>query len=94
MPSQTTSSKMSRSPGVAGKPGRFWLFVLMGAFTLASEFIFGFFLPDSFKNPHSTFALRWKIFSEEELYILHCRILLDAPAKGGKKKRIGLTAFK
>jgi MFS family permease len=38
--------------GVGGKPGWFWLFVLMGAFTLLSGLLFGFFLPDSFKNPH------------------------------------------
>ncbi|KAF2171564.1 hypothetical protein M409DRAFT_63785 [Zasmidium cellare ATCC 36951] len=80
--------------GVSGKPGWFWLFVLMGAFTMASGFVFGFFLPDSFKNPHSTFAPKWKIFSERELYILNRRILIDDPAKGKKKKRIGLSAFK
>lgn len=80
--------------GVSGKPGWFWLFVLMGAFTMASGFVFGFFLPDSFKNPHSTFAPKWKIFSDRELYILNRRILIDDPAKGKKKKRIGLSAFK
>ena len=37
--------------GVGGRPGWFWLFVLMGAFTLFSGLLFGFFLPDSFKKP-------------------------------------------
>ncbi|KAK4610618.1 hypothetical protein CLAFUW4_14018 [Fulvia fulva] len=80
--------------GVAGRPGWFWLFVLMGAFTIASGFVFGFFLPDSFKNPHSAFLPKVKVFSDREIYILNNRILLDDPAKGHKKKRIGLTAFK
>ena len=38
--------------GVGGRPGWFWLFVIMGAFTLFSGILFGLFLPDSFKNPH------------------------------------------
>ncbi|GIZ46510.1 hypothetical protein CKM354_000963600 [Cercospora kikuchii] len=80
--------------GVAGQPGWFWLFVLMGLFTIASGFVLGFFLPDSFKNPHSTFLPKWNIFSEREIYILNNRILLDDPAKGRKKKSIGLPAFK
>jgi MFS family permease len=80
--------------GVAGRPGWFWLFVLMGAFTCASGFIFGFFLPDSFKNPHSTFLPKVKIFSARELHILRNRVLKDDPAKGKKKKSIGLAGFK
>lgn len=80
--------------GVAGRPGWFWLFVLMGAFTMFSGFILGFFLPDSFKKPQSTFVPTWKIFSEREIHILNTRVLLDDPAKGRKKKSIGLPAFK
>lgn len=80
--------------GVGGKPGWFWLFVLMGAFTIASGFVLGFLLPDSFANPHSAFLPKWRIFSEREIYILQNRILLDDPAKGRKKKSIGLPAFK
>jgi hypothetical protein len=80
--------------GVGGKPGWFWLFVIMGIFTLASGFIFGFFLPDSFKNPHSTFAPKWRIFTDREIYILQTRVVRDDPAKGRKKTSIGLPAFK
>jgi hypothetical protein len=80
--------------GVGGKSGWFWLFVLMGSFTILSGCVLGFFLPDSFKRPHSTFAPGWKIFSDREIYILNKRVTLDDPAKGRKKKRIGLPAFK
>ena len=37
--------------GVGGRPGWFWLFVIMGAFTLFSGILFGLILPDSFNNP-------------------------------------------
>ena len=80
--------------GVGGKPGWFWLFVLMGTLTIFSGVVLGFCLPDSFKNPHSTFAPTWNIFSEREIHILNKRVMLDDPAKGRKKKRIGKTAFK
>lgn len=80
--------------GVAGRPGWFWLFALMGTFTLASGLVFGFFLPDSSRNPHSAFLPRVRIFSEREAHIMRCRVLLDDPAKGRKKKKIGLPAFK
>lgn len=80
--------------GVADKAGWFWLFVLMGGFTIFSGFVFGFLLPDSFKNPHSTFLPKVNIFTEREIYILNTRVLRDEPAKGHKKKRIGLPAFK
>lgn len=80
--------------GVAGRPGWFWLFVLMGAFTLLSGCVLGMFLPDSFKNPRSTFLPTWRIFDDREVHILRTRVLLDDPAKGRKKKRIGLGAFR
>ena len=80
--------------GVGGKPGWFWLFTLMGAFTILSGFIFGFFLPDSFKNPHSTFLPKVKIFSECEIHILRTRVQRDDPMKAKKKKKIGADAFK
>lgn len=80
--------------GVGGKPGWFWLFVLMGAFTIFSCFILGFLLPDSFKNPHSTFLPKFSLFTSRELHILRTRVLRDDPMKGQKKKRIGLPAFK
>lgn len=80
--------------GVGGKPGWFWLFALMGAFTILCGFIFGFCLPDSFKNPHSTFLPMIKIFNDREIHILRSRVLRDDPMKGKKKKRIGLPAFK
>lgn len=80
--------------GVGGKPGWFWLFVLMGAFTIASGLVFGFLLPDSFRNPHSTFLPWVPIFSEREVHILRTRVLMDDPMKGKKKKKIGKPAFK
>lgn len=80
--------------GVGGKAGWFWLFVLMGTFTVLCGCVLGFCLPDSFKNPHSTFLPKVEIFTERELYILNKRVKLDDPAKGHKKKRIGLPAFK
>lgn len=80
--------------GVGGKPGWFWLFALMGAFTILCGFIFGFCLPDSFKNPHSVFLPWVKVFNDREIHILRSRVLLDDPMKGKKKKRIGLPAFK
>ncbi|KAK3393916.1 major facilitator superfamily domain-containing protein [Podospora didyma] len=79
---------------VGGQPGWFWLFTLMGAFTILSGFIFGLFLPDSFKNPHSTFLPKVKIFTERELHILQTRVLLDEPMKGKKKRKINWGAFK
>ncbi|PNS18223.1 hypothetical protein CAC42_7592 [Sphaceloma murrayae] len=80
--------------GVGGKPGWFWLFVLMGGFTILSGFIFGLFLPDSFKKPHSTFLPKVEIFTPREIHILRTRVLLDDPMKGKKKRSIGLAAFK
>ncbi|KAK3693291.1 major facilitator superfamily domain-containing protein [Podospora appendiculata] len=80
--------------GVGGKPGWFWLFALMGAFTVLCGCILGLFLPDSSGNPHSAFLPRRGIFSAKELYILRTRVLLDDPIKGKKKPRIGLAAFK
>src|SRR6186713_736094 len=63
--------------GVGGKSGWFWLFVLMGTFTIASGFVLGFFLPDSFKNPHSTFLPKWQMFTEREIHILRTRVQFD-----------------
>ncbi|KAG8623532.1 hypothetical protein KVT40_008508 [Elsinoe batatas] len=80
--------------GVGGKAGWFWLFVLMGAFTILSGFIFGFCLPDSFRNPSPTFLPTWKVFTPREIHILRSRVFLDDPMKGKKKKSIGAAAFK
>ena len=80
--------------GVAGRAGWFWLFVLMGGFTCFSGCILGCFLPDSFRNPRSTFLPKMRIFTDKELHILNCRVLIDDPMKGKKKKSIGLPAFK
>ncbi|GJN72225.1 hypothetical protein PLIIFM63780_005442 [Purpureocillium lilacinum] len=80
--------------GVGGQPGWFWLFALMGAFTVLGGFVFGFFLPDSFRNPRSTFLPNVQWFTERELHILQTRVLIDDPMKGRKKKRIGGDAFK
>lgn len=80
--------------GVAGRPGWFWLFTLMGIFTVASGFVFGFFLPDSFRNPCPTFLPGMRLFSDREIHILRTRVLVDDPMKGKKKKKIGKPAFK
>ncbi|KAL6702571.1 hypothetical protein ACN47E_001354 [Coniothyrium glycines] len=80
--------------GVGGKPGWFWLFVLMGGFTILSGFVLGFCLPDSFKKPHPTFLPKWQMFTDRELHILRTRVHIDEPAKSRKKKKIGLPAFK
>lgn len=80
--------------GVGGKAGWFWLFVIMGAFTIFSGFILGFCLPDSFKNPCSTFLPGKSWFSDREIHILRTRVILDDPMKGKKKKKIGRSAFK
>ncbi|EPS37655.1 hypothetical protein H072_8682 [Dactylellina haptotyla CBS 200.50] len=80
--------------GVGGKPGWFWLFVLMGLFTIASGFVLGFLLPDSFKNPRSAFLPGRSVFTERELHILRTRVRLDDPMKGKKKKHIDWGAFK
>jgi predicted MFS family arabinose efflux permease len=80
--------------GIGGKAGWFWLFVLMGGFTIVSGFVLGFCLPDSFKRPHPTFLPKWKMFTDREIHILRTRVHLDEPAKSRKKKRIGLAAFK
>ncbi|KAJ4344117.1 hypothetical protein N0V95_006321 [Ascochyta clinopodiicola] len=79
--------------GVGGRAGWFWLFVLMGGFTILSGFVLGFCLPDSFKKPHPTFLPKWQMFSDREIHILRTRVHLDEPAKGNKKKRIGRVAF-
>jgi len=79
--------------GVGGKPGWFWLFTLMGIFTIFSGIVLGFCLPDSFRNPHSTFLPKFSWFTQRELHILQTRVLLDDPMKGKKKKRIGGAAF-
>jgi MFS family permease len=80
--------------GVGGHAGWFWLFVLMGSFTILTGFVLGFCLPDSFRNPCATFLPGYKWFTDRELHILQTRVLLDDPAKGRKKKKIGLPAFK
>ncbi|KAF1347342.1 MFS general substrate transporter [Lizonia empirigonia] len=80
--------------GVGGRAGWFWLFVLMGRFTILSGFVLGFCLPDSFKKPHPTFLPNWHMFTDREIHILHSLVHLDEPAKSRKKKRIGLVAFK
>jgi MFS family permease len=80
--------------GVGGKPGWFWLFVIMGLFTIFSGCILGLCLPDSFKNPRSTFLPTVSWFSDRELHILKTRVLLDDPMKGKKKSHIPLGAFK
>ncbi|EPE02158.1 alternative sulfate transporter [Ophiostoma piceae UAMH 11346] len=80
--------------GVGGKPGWFWLFTIMGVFTCCGGVVFGFLLPDSFRDPRASFPPRLQLFSERELHILQTRVLLDDPMKGKRKKKIGKAAFR
>ncbi|KAG7293701.1 hypothetical protein NEMBOFW57_003758 [Staphylotrichum longicolle] len=80
--------------GVADRAGWFWLFVLMGGFTLLSGVVLGLCLPDSFRNPCPSFLPGKALFTERELHILQTRVLMDDPMKGKKKKSINLGAFK
>ncbi|VUC27269.1 unnamed protein product [Clonostachys rosea] len=80
--------------GFGGYPGWFWLFIIMGGFTVLSGIVLGFCLPDSFQNPRSWFLPQWRIFSERELHILKTRVILDEPLKDKKKQHIGIAAFK
>lgn len=80
--------------GVGGKPGWFWLFALMGIFTILVGCLFGFIFPDSFKKPYCPFAPGRQVFTDRELYILNTRVILDDPLKGHKKKHIDRKAFK
>jgi MFS family permease len=80
--------------GVAGRPGWFWLFFLMGIFTIGGGFVLGFLLPDSFKRPTSTFLPKYRWFTDRELHILQTRVLMDDPMKGKKKASLGRDAFK
>ncbi|EAQ93881.1 conserved hypothetical protein [Chaetomium globosum CBS 148.51] len=80
--------------GVADRAGWFWLFVIMGGFTILSGFVLGFCLPDSFRNPSPTFLPGFSFFTKRELHILQTRVLLDDPMKGKKKKHINLGAFR
>ncbi|KAI7784942.1 alternative sulfate transporter [Diaporthe eres] len=80
--------------GVGGKPGWFWLFALMGIFTIFVGCLFGLVFPDSFKKPYCPFAPGRQVFTDRELYILNTRVILDDPLKGHKKKHIDRKAFK
>jgi MFS family permease len=80
--------------GVGGHPGWFWLFVIMGGFTLACGILMGFCLPDSFHNPRSWFMPNFHFFTERELHILQTRVRIDDPHKTKKKQHIGVNSFK
>jgi hypothetical protein len=80
--------------GTLGKPGWFWLFFLMGLFTILGGFVLGFLLPDSFARPTSTFLPNYRWFTDRELHILQTRVLMDDPMKGKKKTSLGRDAFK
>lgn len=80
--------------GVGGYPGWFWLFVIMGAFTLASGVLLGFCLPDSFERPRSWFLPNVTFFTDRELHILQTRMKIDDPMHGKKKQHIDMNSFK
>ena len=80
--------------GVAGYPGWFWLFIIMGGFTLFSGIVMAFFLPDSLYKPRSWLLPRYCVFTERELHILRTRIEIDDPSKVSKRRHIGLQALK
>jgi hypothetical protein len=80
--------------GVGNHLGWFWLFTLMGAFTVFYGFIYGLFLLNSFHNLYSTFLPGVHWLTERELHILQTHILLDDLIKNKKKRKILLLAFK
>jgi len=80
--------------GVAGYPGWFWLFLLMGLFTIACGILLGFCLPDSLFRPQSWFLPKFSFFTDREIHILRTRVLIDDPRKNWKKKSIGVVTFK
>ncbi|KAK6541859.1 hypothetical protein TWF694_007637 [Orbilia ellipsospora] len=80
--------------GVGGRPGWFWLFFTTGALTLASGFVLGFFLLDSFNNPSSAFLPGKTPFTDRQLHILKTRVQIDDPMKLEKKKSLDWDAFK
>lgn len=80
--------------GVGGYPGWFWLFVIMGGFTVLCGIVLGFCLPDSFGNPRSWFLPNYSFFTERELHILQMRVQVDDPNKSKKRQHIGVDSFK
>lgn len=80
--------------GVAGRPGWFWLFILMGLFTLVSAVVLGLRLPAAYHDPHSWFLPNARVFTDREIHILHTRVRLDAPNKAHVKRHVGKAAFK
>ncbi|TLD33169.1 hypothetical protein PspLS_00197 [Pyricularia sp. CBS 133598] len=80
--------------GVGGRPGWFWLFVIMGAFTIVCGVVLACCLPDSLRRPRSWFLPRVRWFTERELHILRTRVHIDDPAKEWKKSHIGLSAIR
>jgi len=75
--------------GVGGKPGWFWLFVIMGVFSVLAGFVLALLLPDSVHKPTPWLLPRLRYFTERELYILKHRVILDDPAKAGGPIKIG-----
>lgn len=86
--------EISNMRGVAEHPGWFWLFIIMGAFTMASGVVLGFCLPDTLYNPRGWFLPRFDIFNKRELYALRTQIIIDNPNKEWKKHRIDSAALK
>ncbi|KAF2035946.1 hypothetical protein EK21DRAFT_106783 [Setomelanomma holmii] len=74
--------------GVAGYPGWFWLFVIMGSFTIASGIFMGFCLPDSIENLRNLSLPKFKLSTDRELHILRSRVTLDGSQKSGRKQHI------
>ncbi|KAG8872655.1 hypothetical protein FRB97_007445 [Tulasnella sp. 331] len=77
-----------RMEGVAGKHGWFWLFVLMGLFSICSGLVLALFLPISVSRPTSFLLPKRQIFTPRELHILRNRVLLDDPKKAQKSPSI------
>ncbi|KAH7098810.1 alternative sulfate transporter [Auriculariales sp. MPI-PUGE-AT-0066] len=74
--------------GVGGKPGWFWLFILMGLFSILIGIILALLLPDSVHKPTPWLLPRIQYFTERELYILRRRVHLDDPTKAAGPIRI------
>lgn len=79
---------------VAGYRGWFWLFVIIGGFTVLSALFMSFWLSDSIETPHSLFLPYFSFFTEHELRVLRSRVSLNDPEKSGRKQHIRLDAFR
>ncbi|EJD52883.1 alternative sulfate transporter [Auricularia subglabra TFB-10046 SS5] len=80
--------------GVAGQPGWFWVFLIMGLFSVLVGLLLALLLPDSVHKPTPYLLPRLAYFSERELYILKHRVIRDDPIKATGPIRIGRSELR